>query len=68
MLWFTLPWSLELYDQAIGRLRRHGQKETVHVIHWTVKDTVEDAVREALRERRNVVQAWRAYFKGKRNG
>ena len=68
MLWFTLPWSLELYDQAIGRLRRHGQKETVHVIHWTVKDTVEDAVREALRERRNVVQAWRAYFKGKRHG
>ena len=65
MLWFTLPWSLELYDQAVGRLKRHGQKETVHVIHWTVKNTVEDAVREALRERRNVVRAWRAYFKEK---
>ena len=68
MLWFTLPWSLETYDQAIGRLKRHGQKETVHVIHWTVKNTVEDAVRKALRERRNVVREWRAYFREGANG
>ena len=63
MLWFTLPWSLELYDQAIGRLKRHGQKATVYIERWVVANTVEDRVAQALTERRNVVREWRAYFK-----
>ena len=31
MVWFSVPMSFELYDQAVARIRRSGQKETVSV-------------------------------------
>ena len=31
MLFFSAPWSVELWEQAIGRLPRHGQTNTVNV-------------------------------------
>ena len=30
-MWFGLNWSLELYQQAIARLYRQGQKDTVFI-------------------------------------
>ena len=62
MLWLTLPWSLELYEQGVGRLARRGQKHTVHVRHLVAAGTVEEAVVSALIERRNVAKAWRAHL------
>ena len=62
MLWYTPPWSLELYDQGVGRLRRRGQKHTVHVARWAIAGTVEDDVLEALDARRDVADAMREYF------
>ena len=62
MLWYTPPWSLELYEQGIGRLARRGQKSTVHVRHLVAKDTVEEAVMAALVERRDVADAWRNHL------
>jgi SNF2 family DNA or RNA helicase len=49
VLWFGLPWSLELYMQAIGRLLRNGQKGQAVINHRIITDgTIEMAVLIAL--------------------
>ena len=47
-MWFSLTWSLELYQQTIARLWRQGQKETVVVHHIIVKNTIDENVMMAL--------------------
>ena len=37
LIWFSLTWSLELYQQTNARLYRQGQKYTV-VIHHIVSN------------------------------
>jgi SNF2 family DNA or RNA helicase len=49
IVWYTLPWSRELYDQFNCRLSRRGQGNEVKVFRLMSGDTVDDAVAEALR-------------------
>lgn len=51
MIWFSLTWSLELYQQANARLYRQGQKETVVIHHIIAKDTIDEDVIKALRKK-----------------
>lgn len=48
LVWFSLTWSLELYQQTIARLWRQGQKETVVVRHIVAKSTIDENVMAAL--------------------
>lgn len=48
LLWFSLTWSLELYQQTNARLWRQGQKETVVIHHLVAKDTIDEDVMAAL--------------------
>lgn len=48
LVWFSLTWSLELYQQTIARLWRQGQKETVVVHHLVTKGTIDENVMAAL--------------------
>lgn len=48
LVWFSLTWSLELYQQTIARLWRQGQKETVVVHHLVAKGTIDENVMAAL--------------------
>lgn len=48
IIWFGLTWSLELYQQANGRLYRQGQKQTVVIHHILAKDTIDHRVMAAL--------------------
>ena len=48
MLWITLTYSRELYEQMIARLARRGQKQIIKVYRLMVGGTVDDAVAEAL--------------------
>jgi SNF2 family DNA or RNA helicase len=48
VVFFDIPWSLELYQQFIGRLDRQGQLERVTVFHIVCKGTLDEAVIEAL--------------------
>ncbi|MEG2936152.1 MAG: DEAD/DEAH box helicase [Clostridium sp.] len=52
IIWFGLTWSLELYQQANGRLWRQGQKSTVVIHHIVTKGTMDEHVMKSLREKR----------------
>lgn len=56
LIWFSLTWSLELYEQTNARLYRQGQKETVVIHHILAKDTIDEDVMKAL-ENKNKTQA-----------
>ena len=52
IVWFSVPWSLELYTQTVDRLFRQGQEaETVSVIHITAKDTIDGRIVRALKDK-----------------
>jgi len=53
--WYGVPWSLELYLQATGRLDRQGQTERVVNTRFVVKGTMDEEVVAAL-ERKAVGQ------------
>lgn len=49
LVWFSLTWSLELYQQTNARLWRQGQKDTVVIHHIIAKGTIDEQVMKALR-------------------
>ncbi|MCR5844621.1 MAG: DEAD/DEAH box helicase [Oscillospiraceae bacterium] len=52
IVWFSLPWSLELYTQTVDRLFRQGQEsETVSVIHIVTKRTIDGRIVKALKDK-----------------
>lgn len=55
-VWFGLPWSLELYEQANERLNRPGQKNICIVYHLIMKGTHDERVLKALK-RKEIGQA-----------
>lgn len=58
LLWFTVPWSLELYQQTVARLWRQGQKEeTTVVIHLITDGTIDKRVLAALRRKDQTQEA-----------
>ena len=48
VVWFGLTWSLELYQQAVSRLHRQGQKQKVIVHHLVVQEGIDKDVMDAL--------------------
>lgn len=51
IVWYSLPWSLELYQQANARLHRQGQREVVVVNHLIADGTVDEQVIKSLRNK-----------------
>ena len=52
LVFLSLPWSLELYEQTIGRLHRSGQRHDVWVYHLVGADTVDEKILAALVDKR----------------
>lgn len=48
MVWYSLPWSLELYEQANARLYRTGQEHPVIVHQMICQNTMDEKVLSAL--------------------
>ena len=48
LIWFSLTWSLELYQQTNARLWRQGQKDTVVIHHIITTGTIDEQVMKAL--------------------
>lgn len=68
IVWFSMIWSLEFYQQANARLDRQGQKEPVIVHHLVAKDTVDERALEVLQGKEKtqdaLMAAVRASIKG----
>jgi SNF2 family DNA or RNA helicase len=54
MVWLTLPWSLELYEQAVGRLHRSGQRHDVWNYVLLTDKTVDHKIWAALRDKKSL--------------
>lgn len=54
MVFLSLPWSLELYEQTVGRLHRSGQTRDVWVYILMGKDTVDEKIWGALHDKRAI--------------
>ena len=50
-IWYGLPWSLELYEQANQRMNRPGQTQVCRVYHLVLKDTHDARVLQALQKK-----------------
>ena len=68
IVWYGLPWSLELYQQANARLPRPGQKQSVIIHHLVCRDTYDENVLAALQNKtagqKGLLDALRQYLKG----
>ena len=51
LIWFSLTWSLELYQQTNARLWRQGQEEAVVIHHLIAKDTIDKRVMQVLKNK-----------------
>ena len=58
IVWFSIPWSLELYQQTNARLYRQGQKSNIVVIqHIVTKGTIDEKILTALSSKDKVQSA-----------
>lgn len=67
LVWFSLPWSLELYQQTNARLWRQGQTaNTVVIQHIITKDTIDAKILNALKAKdttqAELISAVKAYL------
>lgn len=51
LVWFSLTWSLELYQQTNARLYRQGQKDTVVIHHLITKNTIDKDIMKSLKRK-----------------
>jgi len=54
MVFLSLPWSLELFEQTVGRLHRSGQRHDVWVYVLMTEKTVDEKIWGALHDKRSV--------------
>jgi SNF2 family DNA or RNA helicase len=54
MVFVSLPWSLELYEQTVGRLHRSGQTHDVWVYLLITNKTIDERIWGALKDKRAI--------------
>lgn len=53
LIWYSMPWSLELFQQTVKRLHRSGQvADHVFVYLLVVADTVDQRIAKVLKEKK----------------
>jgi SNF2 family DNA or RNA helicase len=56
-VWYGLPFSLDLYEQANARLQRPGQKHQVTVHHLVAVNTIDERIMQVLETKGDMQQA-----------
>lgn len=54
MVFVSLPWSLELFEQTVGRLHRSGQRHDVWVYILMTNKTIDEKIWAALHDKRAI--------------
>jgi len=54
MVFLSLPWSLELYEQTVGRLHRSGQRHPVWCYLLMTNKTIDERIWAALNDKRAI--------------
>ena len=54
MVFLSLPWSLELYEQTVGRIHRGGQERDVWVYVMLTNKTIDERIWSALADKRAI--------------
>lgn len=57
VVWFGLPFSLDLYEQANARIHRPGQRSSVVVHHLVAQGTIDERILDVLRQKGDMQQA-----------
>lgn len=57
VVWFNLPWSVELFEQALGRLARQGQRAEYVTSHILLAGNADKVVLQVLRAKGKVQAA-----------
>ena len=57
IIWYTITWSLELYQQMNARLARQGQTERVDIYHLVCSNTLDERVVQVLRGKESLQNA-----------
>ena len=57
LVWFSLTWSLELYQQTNARLYRQGQKDTVVIHHLITKNTIDEDIMKSIKRKDKTQEA-----------
>ena len=65
IVWFSLTWSLEFYQQANKRLHRSGQDKTVIIHHLIAKNTIDENVVKVLSDKNSRQENLLAALKAK---
>ena len=68
LVWFSLTWSLELYQQTNARLYRQGQKNTVVIHHLITKNTIDEDIMKSLKRKDKTQEALMRAVKAKIGG
>ena len=73
IVFFSLTWSLELYEQVIGRIYRQGQvSDTVIVQHIITDGTIDEDILRALKDKdetqASLIKAVKARIGGAKDG
>lgn len=61
-VWTSLTWSLEWWEQGVGRTHRQGQGSDV-VVHWLNSSPMDPYVFAALQKKQSVEDAFMAYLR-----
>lgn len=51
LIWYSLPWSLEHYEQTNARIYRQGQKEPVIIHHLMMEKTIDTKILKAIEKK-----------------
>jgi len=57
MVFLSLPWSLELYEQTVGRLHRSGQANDVWVYVFLTQETIDEQIWSVLHDKQTLSDA-----------
>jgi SNF2 family DNA or RNA helicase len=56
IVFVSLPWSLELFEQTVGRLHRSGQKHPVWCYVLMTEKTIDERIWQSLHDKRSLSQ------------